>query len=128
MNDSKKFESCGNIVFPHSDVVWTKLSQLVVSYCRLRTLGTSLSLVCNLQWMDVSHNELSDANAISSGIAALPNLCYLNLSYNRLNKIPVPSYVPFCPIPNKIQILLLSHNYIENLNGKLSSKKERVSV
>lgn len=97
-----------------SDVLWTKISQLVISYCGLRSFGSGLSLACNLQWLDVSHNMLSDAEAVSSSLAALPKLCYLNLSYNRLTKVPVPSYGPSCPI----QILLLSHNYVENLSGK----------
>lgn len=97
-----------------TDVLWTKMSQLVISYCGLRSFGSGLSLACNLKWLDVSHNMLSDAEAVSSSLAALPKLCYLNLSYNRLTKVPVPSYGPYCPI----QILLLSHNYVENLNGK----------
>lgn len=95
------------------DVLWTKMSQLVISYCGLRSFGNGLSLACNLQWLDVSHNMLSDADAVGSSLASLPKLCYLNLSYNRLTKVPVPSYGPFCPI----QILLLSHNYVENLSG-----------
>lgn len=99
------------------DVIWTKLSQLVISYCGLRAFGRGLSLACNLQWLDVSHNMLSDADAISSSLAALPSLCYLNLSFNRLTRIPVPSYGSACPMPTKIQILLISHNYIADLNG-----------
>ncbi|XP_026278549.1 serine/threonine-protein kinase 11-interacting protein isoform X2 [Frankliniella occidentalis] len=108
------------------DVIWAKLSQLVVSYCGLRSLGRGISLACNLQWVDVSHNMIADANAVSSSLAALPKLCYLNLSYNRLTKIPVPSFAPSCPMPSKIQILLLSHNYIEDLSGleNLTSVRE----
>ncbi|XP_034249241.1 serine/threonine-protein kinase 11-interacting protein isoform X2 [Thrips palmi] len=103
----------GGAVSSGPDVHWIKMSQLVISYCRLRSFGNGLPLACNLQWLDVSHNEIADAEAVSSSLAALPKLCYLNLSYNRLTKVPVPSYGPPCPI----QILLLSHNYVENLNG-----------
>ncbi|KAK3907885.1 Serine/threonine-protein kinase 11-interacting protein [Frankliniella fusca] len=99
------------------DIIWAKLSQLVVSYCGLRSFGRGVSLACNLQWVDVSHNMIADADAVSSSLAALPNLCYLNLSYNRLTRVPVPSFGPSCRIPSKIQILLLSHNYIEDLSG-----------
>lgn len=108
------------IVYYLTDILWTKLSQLVASYCRLRSLGCGLSLACNLKWLDVSHNMLSDSDAVSYCLTALPKLSYLNLSFNRLSRIPVPLYDSSYPSPTKLQILLLSHNYIENLSGKIN--------
>lgn len=93
-----------------SGFVWSDLREAVFSYNGIDFLDCSLQFAPWLQILDLSHNKISQAEAID----CLPNLKYLNLSYNLLESVPVVNKEA-C---RKLQVLVLKNNYIEDLSGK----------
>lgn len=61
--------------------------QLYLNYNRLRTLPSSLSLLCNLEFLDISNNGLT---AICDGITHLARLKTLIAKNNRLDEFSLP--------------------------------------
>jgi len=93
-----------------SGFVWSDLREAVFSYNGLDLLDRSLEFAPWLQILDLSHNKISQAAAIE----CLPNLKYLNMSYNLLESVPVINK-DAC---RKLQVLVVKNNYIEDLSGK----------
>lgn len=93
-----------------SGFVWSDLREAVFSYNGIDLLDRSLQFAPWLQILDLSHNRISQAVAID----CLPNLKYLNMSYNLLESIPVINK-DAC---RKLQVLVVKNNYIEDLSGK----------
>lgn len=61
--------------------------QLYLNYNRLTTLPSSLSLLCNLEFLDISNNGLT---AICEGITHLVRLRTLIAKNNRLDEFSLP--------------------------------------
>lgn len=61
--------------------------QLYLNYNRLASLPSSVSLFCNLEFLDISNNGLS---AICEGITRLPRLRQLIAKNNRLDEFSLP--------------------------------------
>ncbi|XP_076173870.1 uncharacterized protein LOC143149906 isoform X2 [Ptiloglossa arizonensis] len=89
--------------------VWDSLKHLVLSYNALEKLDKSLELAPWLQLIDLSHNLITSADELSY----LPNLKYVNLGYNKLQRIPTFNKAA----SHSLKILILKNNHIENLNG-----------
>ncbi|PSN37569.1 hypothetical protein C0J52_12646 [Blattella germanica] len=92
-----------------SGFVWNGLREAVFSYNNIDLLDSSLQLTPWLQILDLSHNKIVQADAIE----LLPNLKYLNLSYNLLESIP-SVHREAC---RKLQVLVIKNNYLEELSG-----------
>lgn len=92
-----------------SGFVWSDLREAVFSYNGIDLLDCSLQFAPWLQILDLSHNKITQAE----GIDCLPNLKYLNLSYNLLERVPVVNK-DAC---RKLQVLVMRNNYIEDLSG-----------
>lgn len=89
--------------------VWNELKSANFACNSLSSVDCSLEFAPSLQTLNLSHNQIVSVDAIKW----LPQLRYLDLSYNKL-----------CRIPNfniesgkRLQELILSHNYIEDLYG-----------
>jgi Leucine-rich repeat (LRR) protein len=93
-----------------SGFVWSDLREAVFSYNGIDLLDRSLEFAPWLQILDLSHNRISQAGAID----CLPNLKYLNMSYNLLESVPAINK-DAC---RKLQVLVIKNNYIEDLSGK----------
>jgi Leucine-rich repeat (LRR) protein len=93
-----------------SGFVWSDLREAVFSYNGIDLLDRSLEFAPWLQILDLSHNRISQAGAID----CLPNLKYLNMSYNLLETVPSINK-DAC---RKLQVLVIKNNYIEDLSGK----------
>lgn len=93
-----------------SGFVWSDLKEAVFSYNGIDLLDRSLEFAPWLQILDLSHNRISQASAID----CLPNLKYLNMSYNLLESIPTVNK-DAC---RKLQVLVIKNNYIEDISGK----------
>ncbi|XP_044762418.1 serine/threonine-protein kinase 11-interacting protein [Coccinella septempunctata] len=91
-----------------SKYIWTELKNLVLSYNKLTALDDSLECVPWLSSLDLSHNELTNVDEIG----CLNNLKYLNLSFNKLQKVPKFSG----QICNRLQILNLGNNFLEDIS------------
>lgn len=61
--------------------------QLYLNYNRLASLPSSVSLFCNLEFLDISNNRLS---AIGEGITRLTRLRTLIAKNNRLDEFSLP--------------------------------------
>ncbi|KAJ9593403.1 hypothetical protein L9F63_015029, partial [Diploptera punctata] len=94
-----------------SGFVWSDLREAVFSYNGIELLSRCLEFTPWLQILDLSHNRITCADQID----CLPNLKYLNLSYNLLETIPA-IHKDAC---RKLQVLVIKNNYIENLSGVL---------
>ncbi|KDR23218.1 serine/threonine-protein kinase 11-interacting protein [Zootermopsis nevadensis] len=92
-----------------SGFVWSDLKEAVFSYNGIDLLDRSLEFAPWLQILDLSHNRISQASAID----CLPNLKYLNMSYNLLESIPTVNK-DAC---RKLQVLVIKNNYIEDISG-----------
>lgn len=88
---------------------WKELQEANFSYNEITQIDTSLSYAPMLQHLDLSHNRITNAQSIS----CLPNLRYLNMSYNLLESIPWINQAAF----SKLQVLLLKNNFIEDISG-----------
>lgn len=89
--------------------IWNELRFVDLSYNTLRAIDGSLEFASWLQHLNLSHNQIVSVDAIKW----LPNLKYLNLSFNQL------PHVPFFNVEatRRLQVLNLSNNYIEELSG-----------
>lgn len=92
-----------------SSNLWSELKKANFSHNRISDIGNSLELTLWLNRLDLSHNQLKSIEFINS----LPNLKYLNISYNKLEKVPRFRG----QICKRLQILLLNNNFIEDLSG-----------
>lgn len=99
-------EDCGGDY--SSKYIWTELKNLVLPYNKLTSLDDSLECVPWLSSLDLSHNELTNADEIN----CLNNLKNLNLSYNKLQKLPKFSG----QICNRLQILNVNNNFLEDIS------------
>lgn len=91
--------------------VWGSLRRLVLPYNNLPNLDKSLELVPWLQTLDLSHNKIARANEVSH----LSSLKCVNFGYNKLEAVPMFSK----SVSHSLQVLVLSNNYIDSLNGKI---------
>ncbi|CAD6233862.1 GSCOCG00007357001-RA-CDS [Cotesia congregata] len=89
--------------------VWASLNRLSLPYNNLGRLDKSLELAPWLSTIDLSHNFISAANELD----CLPNLKYVNLSYNKLESIPSFNRSSY----RSITIIILKNNYIDDLTG-----------
>ncbi|XP_074114306.1 serine/threonine-protein kinase 11-interacting protein isoform X2 [Cotesia typhae] len=89
--------------------VWASLNRLSLPYNNLGRLDKSLELAPWLSTIDLSHNFISAANELD----CLPNLKYVNLSYNKLESIPSFNRSSY----RTITIIVLKNNYIDDLTG-----------
>ncbi|KAL0271049.1 UNVERIFIED_CONTAM: hypothetical protein PYX00_008281 [Menopon gallinae] len=89
--------------------VWSELKEAVISYNNIKVLDTSIAFAPWLQVLDLSHNKLVNVQAIE----CLPNLKYINLSFNCLSSVPSFSK----SARKKLLVLVIKNNYIEDLSG-----------
>ncbi|XP_057325391.1 LOW QUALITY PROTEIN: serine/threonine-protein kinase 11-interacting protein [Microplitis mediator] len=89
--------------------VWASLKRLSLPYNNLGRLDKSLELAPWLSTLDLSHNFISNANELD----CLPNLKYINLSYNKLESIPSFNRSSY----RTITIVVFKNNYIDDLSG-----------
>lgn len=89
--------------------IWNELRVADLSYNTLRAIDGSLEFASLLQHLNLSHNQIVSVDAIKW----LPNLKYLNLSFNRLPHIPFFNL----EATRRLKVLNLSNNYIEELTG-----------
>ncbi|XP_050086159.1 serine/threonine-protein kinase 11-interacting protein isoform X2 [Anopheles aquasalis] len=88
---------------------WRSLKSINFAYNMLDYVDSSLELTPWLELLDLSHNQLVSVSAVR----CLPNLRVLNLSYNRLNHIPVFH----SDATRKLRVLQLANNFLEDLEG-----------
>uniref|UniRef100_W4VR35 Putative serine/threonine-protein kinase 11-interacting protein n=1 Tax=Corethrella appendiculata TaxID=1370023 RepID=W4VR35_9DIPT len=98
--------------------VWNELKFANFSFNNLHHIDDSLEFTPWLEILNLSHNKITSVSAIKW----LPNLKVLNLCFNHLKHIPALHTETM----KKLQILLLSNNFIEDLNGisRLDSLQE----
>ncbi|KAK6631644.1 hypothetical protein RUM44_006173 [Polyplax serrata] len=89
--------------------VWSELREAVLSFNNIKAIDTSIAFAPWLQVLDLSHNQITDVKAIE----CLPNLKYVNLSFNCIDVIPTFNK----SARKKIELLVLKNNYIEDLSG-----------
>lgn len=82
--------------------------QLYLNYNRLASLPSSVSLFCNLEFLDISNNGLS---AICEGITRLTGLKTLIAKNNRLDEFSLPK--EFGSL--QLEVLNLSGNRFEEI-------------
>lgn len=82
--------------------------QLYLNYNRLAELPESVSLFCNLEFLDISNNGLS---AISEGITRLSRLRTLIAKNNRLDELSLPKEFGLLPL----EVLNFSGNRFEEI-------------
>lgn len=100
-------ENCGGD--QSNGFVWNELKSADFSYNNLKTVDSSLEFAQYLQHLNLKHNQLISVEAIKW----LPNLKTLDLSYNKLTKVPYFHVETL----RRLQSLNLSNNLIEDLNG-----------
>lgn len=107
---SDVLEKCGGDKSqPYS---WNELRTANMAYNEIIEIDNSFECTLSLHTLDLSHNNLNKANFIN----LLPNLKHLNLSYNKLDAAPYFKG----QIRNRLQVLVLNNNFIEDLNGLTS--------
>lgn len=84
--------------------IWSELKEAVFTHNGLNNLDASLEFTPCLQTLDLSHNRIRNAQALT----CLSHLRFLNLSFNQLESIPVFN-------GNRLQVLIIRNNYIEDL-------------
>lgn len=82
--------------------------QLYLNYNRLTTLPSSLSLLCNLEFLDISNNGLT---AVCEGITRLARLKTLIAKNNRLDEFSLPKEFGSLPL----EVLNFSGNRFEEI-------------
>lgn len=92
-----------------SGFTWNALNTVDFSYNALEFLDDSFEYTPYLQVINLSHNQVADFDALSR----LPNLKVVDLSFNRL--IRIPSFHP--DACRKMQRLLLTSNFIEDISN-----------
>ncbi|XP_022910882.2 serine/threonine-protein kinase 11-interacting protein-like isoform X2 [Onthophagus taurus] len=106
MNNLKEvFENCGGDSV--QGYVWNELKQVVFSHNGIDDLDASLEFLPQLNSIDLSHNQIQNADYIN----CLSNLNYLNLSFNCLTSIPNFSG----ELCTKLQTLIIRNNYIDDI-------------
>lgn len=90
--------------------VWNELKSADFSFNCLTKIDCSLEFAPWLQNLNLSHNQLISVDALKW----LPNLKCLNLSFNKLNYIPLFNMQS----SKRLKVLNLSNNFIETLSGK----------
>lgn len=88
---------------------WNNLIKMDLSFNNLDRIDNSFEFVQNLRYLNISHNKLSNADELN----ALPNLIVLDLSFNRLTKMPCFHVESI----GKLEAINMNHNLIESLNG-----------
>lgn len=102
---SDLLESCG--ADESEGHTWYELKGAILTHNNLREVDNSLRYVPWLNTLDLSNNLIENAD----GISCLLNLKYLNLSFNKLMK--VPSFNG--QICRRLQVLDLHNNFIDNI-------------
>lgn len=92
-----------------SAFIWNALKTVDFSYNALEFLDDSFEYTPYLQVVNLSHNQVADFTALQW----LPNLKVVDLSFNRLIKIPF-FHADAC---RKMQRLLLMSNFIEDISN-----------
>ncbi|EEZ97501.1 serine/threonine-protein kinase 11-interacting protein [Tribolium castaneum] len=88
---------------------WNELKEAACTGNNIVELDLSLECAPWLHTLDLSHNEITNFEALS----CLVNLKYLNLSYNRLEGVSVLRG----QVCNRLQNLILKNNFIEDIAG-----------
>lgn len=83
---------------------WNELKKAKFSHNTIMEMDNSFDWTLSLHTLDISHNQLSTVDLINQ----LPNLKYLNISYNRLTRVPCFKG----PISNRLQVIL-THIIVE---------------
>ncbi|KRT83323.1 hypothetical protein AMK59_4694, partial [Oryctes borbonicus] len=86
---------------------WCELKEAIFTHNNIREIDGSLKYVPWLNTLDLSNNLIKEADGISS----LSNLKYLNLSYNKLTKVPLFNG----QLCQRLQVLVIHNNFIENI-------------
>ncbi|CRK93086.1 CLUMA_CG006583, isoform A [Clunio marinus] len=92
-----------------SGFIWNSLKRADFSYNNLEKIDSSFEFTPYLQHLNLSHNKIFQISAL----VWLPNLKFLNLSFNNLTSIPklnVESY-------RRLQSLIITDNIIEDISG-----------
>ncbi|CAG9858521.1 unnamed protein product [Phyllotreta striolata] len=92
--------------------IWNELRIANLCYNEIVEIDNSFECTPSLHTLDLSHNNLNKADFLN----LLPNLKHLNLSYNKLDA--APNFKG--QIKNRLQVLVLNNNFIEDLSGILS--------
>ncbi|GJQ84591.1 hypothetical protein Trydic_g10203 [Trypoxylus dichotomus] len=87
--------------------MWHELKEAIFTHNNITEIDDSLKYVPWLNTLDLSNNLIEDADSISS----LSNLKYVNLSYNKLTKVPLFNG----QICRRLQVLVMHNNFIENI-------------
>lgn len=90
-----------------SPFIWNNLIVVDFSYNALTNIDNSLEYAPYLETLNLSHNQLIDVTALR----CLQNIKFLNLSYNRLIKIPI-FHPDAC---KKLQTLIMESNFVEDV-------------
>lgn len=101
---------CFEEIIGPADQIWDELRTAKLSYNNLDFISSFVNMPV-LQYLDLSYNKIS----VGYDLQALTNLKYLNLSFNYLISVPVLSD----EVCRKLQVLILSNNYIQDLAGML---------
>lgn len=91
---------------------WNELKVANFTHNDISDIDNSFERTLSLHTVDLSHNQLAKIDFVS----ILPNLKHLNLSYNKLDSVPIFKG----QIQNRLQVLVLNNNFIENLQGVTS--------
>lgn len=92
-----------------SSFSWNNLIKMDLSFNNLDKIDNSFEFVQSLRYLNISHNKLSNVDSLN----VLPNLIVLDLSFNRLTKMPCFHVEAV----SKVEIINLNHNLIETLIG-----------
>lgn len=107
--NNKFWELFGNRNDDQTKNIWTQLKELNVSYNYLEGFDNSLKSLPNLEYLDVSHNNIKHVDEIQ----LLERLIVLNLSYNQLEHLPLLNIIT-CRFLMKLYI---RNNNLEDLEG-----------
>ncbi|KAI4459695.1 nischarin related [Holotrichia oblita] len=102
---SDLLESCG--ADKTEGHTWCELKEAIFTHNNLKEIDNSLQYVPWLNTLDLSNNLIEDGSPLSS----LMNLKYLNLSFNKLTKVPLFSGY----ICRRLQVLVIHNNFIDNI-------------
>lgn len=92
--------------------LWSELKKANFSHNHITEIDNSLEWTPWLVTLDLSHNQLKSADFVNT----LPNLKHLNVSFNKLDKVPKFKG----QICKRLQVLILSNNFVEDLTGLIN--------